>query len=174
MSGGLLCANCGVEKILGGTCKYCKSIRDKKYRSKNADEISKKKKAYYEANSSSIKNQQKTYRQLNAESISAKQKEWAIKNSESIKARQKAYRSLNAASIKDKQNEWWLANSQARREWKREYVEKLSDGYIASILGLKVKEITPELLALKQEQLSIHRLARQLKEKVNESSTNAD
>jgi hypothetical protein len=58
--------------------------------------------------------------------------------------------------------------------YRKRSVESLNDDYIRRFLfktlGLRANEITPELIALKREQLTLRRLARQLKEAANESS----
>lgn len=70
--------------------------------------------------------------------------------------------------------------SKAKRQargvaYSRKAKEDLADHYIAQLFcrhdaGLKRSQITPELLAMKREQVLTRRLARQLKKAINESS----
>ncbi len=50
------------------------------------------------------------------------------------------------------------------------HAAELTDYYVASSMGLKKSQCTPELLAMKREQLLARRLARQLKKAADESS----
>jgi hypothetical protein len=46
----------------------------------------------------------------------------------------------------------------------------MTPAYVAKVMRIKVADLTPEILAMKREQIFICRLSRQLKEKACESS----
>lgn len=47
--------------------------------------------------------------------------------------------------------------------------DELSPSYLASKLKLRLADVTPELLALKREQMTLYRLGKQLKAQIKES-----
>jgi len=49
--------------------------------------------------------------------------------------------------------------------WKK-YVAEISDGYIATCLGMRISQIPKELLDAKREQLILHRLTKELKQEI--------
>ena len=88
------------------------------------------------------------------------QRAWAKKNPDKCRKYIDAWRARN--------KDYALEAGRARAAIR---VALISPSYCATIIGIPTAELTPELLALKREQLTIRRLARQLKEKANESST---
>jgi 3-oxoacyl-[acyl-carrier-protein] synthase III len=65
------------------------------------------------------------------------------------------------------------ANKKQRKkynEWNKKAIEMLSDRYIKEILkdrGFTKEQITPELIAMKREQLELKRLSKQLKQEAS-------
>ena len=73
----------------------------------------------------------------------------------------------NRAEALEKKRAWRVSNpgkAKARdtrnSAWSR---QKLKPAYVAKALGMPVKQVTPELLELKREQLTYHRLLKEAK-----------
>jgi hypothetical protein len=94
------------------------------------------------------------------------------------KAARKAWHDANPEKVKAERKAWKDANHEKVKAWYVAAREVMQPSYIASKLHIPVKDLTPELLALKREQLEIHRLAREAKQKLkelqNETSPNTD
>jgi len=50
--------------------------------------------------------------------------------------------------------------------------DKMAVSYVSTVLRMKTADITPELIAIKREQLAIHRLSRQLKQATKPTGEN--
>ncbi len=155
---GKACTKCGVLKLLpefyahegckdghANVCKLCRRASSKAWRQKNKRKDLESKYRWKENNREKYLAKERERRSKNKERYLASHMTWIAKNPEKAKAMRRA------ASAKQ--------------------TERMNDCYVANALRLKKADAPPELLALKREQLTIHRLARQLKEKANESST---
>jgi len=100
------------------------------------------------------------YRKKTPEKHRLKGKNWRDRNPEYLAEYLKAWAARNPDKVRERR----------RRQSLRD-VEQMSPRYVAHILKMDMEQITTELIAMKREQLTIRRLARQLKEKANESST---
>lgn len=100
-------------------------------------------------------------RAANPEKFSARSAAWNAANAEKVAAYQAAYRAA-----------YYPANFEKIAARRADYVASLSASYLSSLLGIPTAQLTPELLELKREQLSLRRLARQLKKAANESIDN--
>lgn len=148
------CTKCGAVKLLSEFAR-CKDCRDgispicRKCRYQQSNDIRKNNREKYLLS-------ERKYREMNIDKVRAQSAAWYLKNKEREAAKKK---------------EWAKNNKEKRREQDRAAAERMNSRYTAKALRMRAAEITPELIALKREQLTIHRLARQLKEKANESST---
>ena len=89
-----------------------------------------------------------------------------------------AYRDANRKKAYATVAAWKKANPEYVKNYATSWRTRLAPSYVSKLLGLRVEDLTPELLALKREQLEIHRLARlaktTLKELSNETSTDSE
>jgi hypothetical protein len=94
---------------------------------------------------------------------------------EASRARRKKSYQENPEKFRHLAREFAAANPIKRKSqylrWKAEnpekvnvHVERMTNAYVAYALKMRVADASPELLALKREQLTIHRLSRQLKQ----------
>lgn len=114
------------------------------------------------------------WKERNAEHARAKNKEYrsATKDRRLELERKRYWKDLDkqrskAAKYRAKNHE---AMTLRNRERLRKDRESLGPVYVAKVLGMRPKEVPPPLLAMKQEQLALRRLARQLRKATDESS----
>ncbi len=128
-------------------CKSCANEATKAWQKANPEKVRKANKARYAANSEKARAASRARYAANPEKARAAVEACRKANPEKEKA---AYRRLG-----------------------RKYRKELRPSYIAQSLKMKLKEVTPHLLALKQEQLSILRLSKQLKKALYENVEHA-
>jgi hypothetical protein len=101
--------------------------------------------------------------------------EWSHANRQRCAAYSLAYQKRHPDRARQCRADWRERNKDkviaAAKALNDKNVALCTPSYCASAMRIPLSELTPELLALKREQLTIRRLARQLKEKANESST---
>ena len=106
---------------------------------------------------------------------------WRAENPEKHKACVKKWRAENPEKEKATKAKWCAENPEKNRasgaKWRAENPEKvkaieaqrtagLASAYVAASCGLKVSQLTPELLELKRAQLQMHRLTKQLNKEI--------
>ena len=162
----------------------------KEYREKLGETLKAKKRAYREANKDAINAKGREYWWENRDAKVAKHAEWCANNKELISELNKRYREQNPEKVKakakayrngpkrdeilQKKAEWCHTNyrkdieaSRAKsREIMRKYTNELAPSYVAALLQVPVKVLTPELIEAKRIQMLIQR---KLKETKNEA-----
>lgn len=111
--------------------------------------------------------------------------EWAVKHREHVNAlsRERArknpgkkaaacrrWEQANPDKVRKKKREWNARNRAQRNAYDRQASAELRDFYVARQLGSTVTAAPPALIELKREQLTVRRLARQLRKAKDESS----
>ena len=114
------------------------------------------KKIYRAANKNKINEYNKKYYAANIDKI----RKYRLDNKDRIKEGNRKYR-LNS---RDKIREYG-------RKRDRESVRDLRDKYVKKQIGLKVSEITEEMIVLKREQLQLMRSIKQFKEELKDGTT---
>lgn len=153
-------------EILAKQKAYKQANRDKiiTYRSrKKYPKDNETRRLKYKANPEPYKNRQKAYAKANPELMRNLKRSYVSKNKDKVFKTNKAWREAHAEELKEKH----------RRNSKR-LVDTIDPAYVAVMLRMRRAEIPDELIALKQEQILIRRLARQLKKASNESSEDTD
>ena len=111
----------------------------------------------------------KAWREANADRYA----EWARKyremHADLLRMRRAAKHQATAEKAKAQMRRYYLENADRIRQYQRELVERCAPSYVAQALGLPTSEVPPDLLALKQDQLAMRRLARLLKEAAHEA-----
>ncbi len=126
-----------VYSYLHSHCRGCHAERASKWYYANKTRALRKCKEIYERNRS-------------AHLLHAK--EWKAKNQEKVRIAKRKYKKAHPeCDLK-------------RLHW---HIKTLSDYYVRNALRLTVANAPPELIAIKREQLLIHRARKQLKEKAN-------
>ena len=176
------CSKCGEVKVLGefyaaktgrlgrtANCKQCRRASVNAYRIANEDVVKQRKRDAYKANPQPyIERARAAYWRDPAAAIQAVH-EWRRKNPDKAKALNQKLKKMPsgvAASIRYREKHRERINAAASARG-RAYAEALDDRYVRSVLSSKSnllhKDIPPELIALKREQLAINRMARELK-----------
>ena len=166
-------------------CKACVRAASKAWREKNADHRLAQKKAYYEKNKARVLEQQRHYYEATKAERAAVAKAWAEANPDKVRAAKERYAARKGDALKAEKRARYLQNREAalmkNKAWRdanpdkvaayrRRLVDELWPSYVAGCLGMPTDQVPADLLALKQEQMTIRRLARQLKEAAHESS----
>lgn len=116
----------------------------------------------------------KAWRERNADKVAAKRKEYAQATKPKRRQQERARYWQDPDKHRHKVAQYKAENyddvMRRNRERLKEDRESLGPVYVAKVLGMRPKEVPPPLLAMKQEQLALRRLARQLKKATNESS----
>jgi hypothetical protein len=114
------------------------------------------------------------WRERNAEHVRAKRKEYAAATKDRRRQQERARYWQDPDKHRREAAEYRAENREAltqrNRERLRQDRESLGPVYVAKVLGMRPKEVPPPLLAMKQEQLALRRLARQLRKATDESS----
>jgi len=117
----------------------------------------------------------------NPEKHRARAKAWYAANPERARENNTAWCAANLEKKRESNTAWRAANPEKHRAcslvWSREHPEDvirqtskaredLAPSYVAFVLQMSVKDVTPELLELKREQLRLTRIARELKKEL--------
>ena len=129
-------------------CKICK-IED------DFHNDSRRKNGKYPKCKQCCKTYQENYRKNNAVALRKNNREYYAKNVNKICAYQAAYLASNKAKV-------YARN----RRKSSEYIDVLSDGYVANTLRIHRRDVPNELLELKRAQLEIYRLTKQLNKEI--------
>lgn len=135
----------GTRDGLAQWCKECKKAHALAYRNGNLEKVREKDRLRAEAMSTHAKN--------------AKHKSWRDRNREHVRR----YARAEARAL-------YARNPEKYRQIAKAGAEQMTPAYVAKVMRIKVADLTPEILAMKREQIFICRLSRQLKEKACESS----
>lgn len=106
-----------------------------------------------------------------AEELKAKAAQRYADNPAKLIARSRAYYAENKQKCKAQTAGYRVKNAEKLKASGAKHRTEISPSYAARAIGLKTSQLTPEILALKREQLTLHRLARQLRKAKDESST---
>jgi hypothetical protein len=121
---------------------------------------------------------QKRWREKNAEYVCAKRKEYDQKTKPKRRQKERARYWKDPDKARKKAEEYRTDKYEdvmrRNREHLKEDRENLGPVYVAKVLGMRRKEVPPQLLEMKKEQLTLRRLARQLRKAKNESSKDTD
>lgn len=116
----------------------------------------------------------KAWREKNADKVAAKRKErqqaTKLKRRQQERARYWKDPSKHRNKVAQYRAENYEDVMRRNRERLKQDRESLGPVYVAKVLGMRPTEVPPPLLAMKQEQLALRRMARQLKEAAHESS----
>ena len=81
-----------------------------------------------------------------------------------FKARKTAYRNANQEKAKAWNSKYRKANREKLKDKAAKLVAEMGKSYISTLTGIPAAFLTPEVLAIKREQLETHRLAKQLRQ----------
>ena len=165
---------------------------NKAYRESLGETLKAKKRAYREANKEAINAKGREYWRENREVRTVKHAEWRASNKELIKEINRRYREENLEKVKakakeyrngpkrdellKKKAEWGRANyhkdieaSRAKAsERMRKDAKELAPSYIAVLLQIPRKVLTPELIEAKRMQMLIQRKLKEIKDETHQ------
>ena len=115
----------------------------------------------------------KEYYQNNRERIIQAAKEWKKNNSKKVKTYFKIYYQKNKEKCKQIAFNWKTNNKKQQKVYEHRTIIQMKDFYIRKLLKqqfpwILASEITPELVQMKREQLTVYRLLKQIKETIRE------
>lgn len=165
-----VCSKCGVEKEVGefhanrrtkdgkrALCKACVREHNKARYAANREYFLRKAAAYKDEKREIVLEKRRMKRAENLKEARRRAREWRKANGEKVKAADVAYYAQNRDRLLEKS---------------RVLSRELHDRYVISTL--KTKNVTPELIQLKREQLEIHRLTKQLNKLIKEKNNGAE
>ena len=148
--------------------KFRKASRE--WAKRNPSKVAATGRAYRNRNQEKVALAQKSWREQNADHIktysSARNKERYAKNPQHFKEEAAKWAMANPEKIKAIRARWKKQNPDSVRQSSRDSCARLTDNYVKSALsvnGIPREHATPELIAIKREQLAIKRMARELK-----------
>ncbi len=100
----------------------------------------------------------------------AKTRAWKAENAARKKAADNAYRERHRDRKIEYLRSYYEQHQEARTEKLKKEVAEITPRYVADLLKMHPAKLTPELVKLKQEQITLRRMARQLKDAIRESS----
>lgn len=109
------------------------------------------------------------YRAKHKERSAKTERDWRERNRERCARAKAEWKKRNPDLYRALIAKYYKADRERRLEYHKTTRELLKPSYVANTLGLKTNNVPSELLDLKREQLTLHRLAKQLKQ----ASTNA-
>ena len=142
------------------------------YREANRERLAQQSREWRANNKDKYRERMRIYLEANPEKKAKRNAatlEWMKKNREHVNAVTRKRFSDNPdkyAARKAKENERRKAHPDKEKARAKKYSENLSDGYVASTLGMKVNELPSELLDLKRQQLQLIRLTKQLEKEI--------
>ena len=189
------CTKCGEVKLLvwfhkrkdsflgvKSECKVCACARDKKYREAHPEKVRAAARAsserYRKANKTKVSEYMNRYSSANKEKVSERKKIHRNVNRERDSRAQAARRASNKEKVSEYMRRYRSANKEKLLDASRSARSALTDTYISNFLvfatGVPRAHITDQLINLKRDQLTMRRLARQLRKASNESSKDTD
>lgn len=159
------CTKCGVVKPFGDFyknkstkdglnywCKVCLLSAVANQYKKNPERAKENAAKWQKENPEKVKVSQAKYREKYPEKILEKTKKWQAANPEKV-------RLIGAKS--------YAKNLYKHRQKYAKYVENLAACYVASIIGIPVSQVPPEILELKREAIAMKRISKQIKQITN-------
>ena len=116
----------------------------------------------YEENPEKVKAASRKWHKENPEKVKAADRKWHKENLEKVKAAVRKWHKENPEKVKAAARKWQEENPEKAKEADRKRRETLSDGYVSKRIGVPTKELSPEIIELKREQLSMFRLNKEL------------
>ena len=160
---------CAAYKVANRAALSAKRLElARKERAENPDKRKSYYKEYYLAHCEEIKERARAYSSQNKEARIAQCREYRLREQEAIAKRRAEKYAEKSDEINAKRREPGSAHKQhmAKR------VALLKDAYVVQKLKLNKTQATPELIALKREQLTIKRMACELKQATKPTGEN--
>ena len=174
------CSKCGEVKAasefyLGKArpCKECSRKTNADYYKANSKKLAASATAYYKANpekaaawrnanSEKVNTTRNAWRKENPRKMRAYRDVWKKKNPEKVNATRDAWIKANPEKVAATATAYYKANLEKFTARSKAIASEMRPSYIAQRIGLPVAQLSPELLALKREQLATHRLSKQI------------
>ena len=116
---------------------------------------------------------QAAYRKANAEKVAATRAAWLKANPEKMAAYQAAHCKANAGKVAAQRAAYRKANPEKVAAKNAAQILKMMPAYLAAVIGLPVSHLSPELIALKREQLATYRLSKQITQAIQAQGASA-
>lgn len=155
------CSKCGEVKALTefykntAACKKCTRFAASAYVKANPEKAAAQRAAHYKANRDKYLSAAAAYAKANPEKAAASHTSWVKRNPEKVAAHSAARYAA-----------WIKANPEGEKNRRAVEVAELKPSYLRRLLRTPISQLTPELLALKREQLTLKRATNQLKKEM--------
>ena len=140
------CKKCGVV-FATQRCLPCKRAEARKWHKENPEKSKATSRKWKEGNQEKVKVAVRKWREENQEKARAASRKWYEENPEKAKAKARKQYEENPEKV----------NAIARKN-----IETLSDRYVSKRIGAPIKDLSPEIIELKREQLLMFRLNKEL------------
>lgn len=146
------CTKCGCEKEL---TEFSKNIRAKDGHKHTCKACSAA--------------ERKVWKGVNPEKVLEGRRRYSEKHKETVAAKSRGWRERNPERFKELKRAWGARNPERVKAIRNAPCIHLYDAYLVAQLGAG-KDATPEIIAMKREQLTYLRLAREIKTKLKEET----
>ena len=164
------------KDLLTPKCKKCLKAYKEKYYKKNSKKIKESQIKYNKKNSEKIKQYKEKYSKKNSEKIKKYYKKYYKRNSEKVKQQSKKWAKNNPEKRKESERKWRKNNPEKIKKISKEYIENLTDYYIAKLLKKPIKHLNPQVIETRRLIILIKRELRKNNfktlETMQEDSTN--
>jgi len=166
-------------------CVVCKSDEYREWREANLEKSRENSRQWKKANPEKVREKNSKWKKANPEKEREGNRKWAKANPEKVREKNRQQYQANAENVRERSRKQYQANAENVRERSRKYqkanAEKVRDGnrlQVSNITDAYVKhrikdqydipteEITPEVIAIKREQLKFKRLILNIKKEI--------
>ena len=167
-------------------CKACDLAKSKAYQAANVEKMADQRQAYRAKNAPVLAEKRAQYRAAHLEAERERRRQNYALNKAAELARNAAYRQANAPSVlarkRDRQREYVAERPNEVAAKKKTYFkdgrENLKDWFVLKLIrartNLNQHDVPPALVELKREQITMRRMALQLKKALHERITDFD
>ena len=104
----------------------------------------------------------------NREKVNAKARKRREENPEKVRAAARKWHEENPEKARAAARKRYEENPEKVMARERRHIETLSDCYVSKRIGALIKDLSPEIIELKREQLSMFRLRKELNETIQQ------
>ena len=138
-------------------CVLCVSNRGRDWIKNNIKYIKVKDKERRQAHPEKYADKSRKYQLENSEKIKERKREYRIQNSERIKNYSLKYNLENSEQIKARGQKRMRDNPEKFRLRSKRNIDEISKSYVAHLMEVPTKQLTPEIIELKRLQIQLHR-----------------
>ena len=163
------CSKCGEVKDLENEFNKRRETKDGFHKECKLC-VNKAAREYAEKNKEHQLQYRRRWRKANAEKVKEYQVKWEKANPEKVNGRARQWRKANPEKYRKTYHKWADKNKERIKEWGLRSRNLLTDMFVRNIIkqqiNLNFRQITPEMIEAKREQLLFYRELKNLKQEV--------